>query len=439
MLTGELRRKIEARFGHPIRYPKDCELLALHISELTNSSISASTIKRLFGLIKTANSPNAYTLDVISRYLGFANQTELNEELANTESVKQLQNTGISPDGKKSVKLLRGVLNRKYSQLGLTLLICLIIVVGSCFIYKIYFSQPETEWIQLAEMPEVRADGGIANHNDTIFFIGGIDALFLRNNNWMFDPKSKRWSERASMPTARGEFGCALIKDKIYCFGGWLGNNIGSTDAAEAYNIKTNKWEILPNIPHKITSVSAVSIGNQVYVLGGTTRETKNYFFRYNILTQKYDTLSVFKTSRNWCWMIYANGQIYVFGGIGFSHGRYFYCNNVDVYNPDTGLWTTRRKIPEKISKSGVVLKGNEIHLIGGTTLHADNPNEVKNIHFSYNILTDKWKQEPPLPFNIASHRVTLINQKIVIIGGIITFKTNGSNCSHSKKVYIEK
>jgi hypothetical protein len=73
MLSKVIKEMIEAKFGHPVRYPKDCELLSVHITDVCKTSISGSTLKRLFGFakVKPNEQPRTYTLDIISAYIGY--------------------------------------------------------------------------------------------------------------------------------------------------------------------------------------------------------------------------------------------------------------------------------------------------------------------------------------------------------------------------------
>ena len=76
MLSKLIKQKIEKRFG-AVRYPRDCEPLALHIKEVCGSGLSASTLRRLFGFVNGANEPRLYTLDIIAEYLGYKGWEQL--------------------------------------------------------------------------------------------------------------------------------------------------------------------------------------------------------------------------------------------------------------------------------------------------------------------------------------------------------------------------
>ena len=77
MLSKLIKQKIEERFGQAVRYPKDCDRLASHISEVCRATLSASTLRRLMGFVSGMNEPRLYTLDVIAAYLGYKGWAEL--------------------------------------------------------------------------------------------------------------------------------------------------------------------------------------------------------------------------------------------------------------------------------------------------------------------------------------------------------------------------
>lgn len=77
MLSKLIKEKIHQRFGHEIRYPKDCEVLAEHISQTCKTRLSGSTLLRLFGFVKGNRVPRLYTLDIIAEYLGYKGWEQL--------------------------------------------------------------------------------------------------------------------------------------------------------------------------------------------------------------------------------------------------------------------------------------------------------------------------------------------------------------------------
>ena len=83
MLSEIIKQKIEERFGKAVRYPKDCEALALIISSACNQRVSASTLKRLYGFVSGVEQPRRFTLDLIAQYISFPDWDALIKSINN--------------------------------------------------------------------------------------------------------------------------------------------------------------------------------------------------------------------------------------------------------------------------------------------------------------------------------------------------------------------
>ena len=65
-----LRKKIINRFDHLVNNPKDCEQLSEVIYEQTGRTISPTTLRRFFGLLRSKSSLSRFNLDTLSIYCG---------------------------------------------------------------------------------------------------------------------------------------------------------------------------------------------------------------------------------------------------------------------------------------------------------------------------------------------------------------------------------
>ncbi len=74
---------LQKKSGNDIRLSRDCELLALDIEKVTGEHIGVNTMKRLLGFIADERTPRTPTLDVIARYLGYADWDALRLHDAN--------------------------------------------------------------------------------------------------------------------------------------------------------------------------------------------------------------------------------------------------------------------------------------------------------------------------------------------------------------------
>ncbi len=330
---------------------------------------------------------------------------------------------------------LKQVFKKTKKRIALFLLIPFVVLLLGVagFFLTPKTSKPKIDhFVALPNLPEVRNAGRVITYQNKLFYLGGADAAFVRNNTWMYDFNTRKWSEKALMLQPKAEMGCARVKDKIYTFGGWEPEK-GAVNTANCYDIISNTWDSIPNLPEAITSVFAVSLGDAIYILGGTLGETTPYFFRYNTTSKTYKQLPVFDKERMYSSLVVYKNEIYAFGGNSFKKGEYQWHNEVDKYNPNTNTWQRLAKIPTPISRSSVVVVANEIHLLGGSNLYGNNQEGIKNVHYVYLPLQNKWIKKSNFPFAICCHQTVNYKGKIIIVGGSREFP------NPTKGFYIEK
>jgi hypothetical protein len=89
MLSPIIKKRLEEKYGAPIRYAKDCEALAGSIRKVCKCQISGSTVKRLLGIIKGTETPRLWTLDLVAFYLGYGSYNELIAEITESKTTKK--------------------------------------------------------------------------------------------------------------------------------------------------------------------------------------------------------------------------------------------------------------------------------------------------------------------------------------------------------------
>lgn len=89
---------IEQRFGQPVRYSKDCDALAAHISQMCKTTISPSTLRRLMGFVENnKQTPRVYTLDIIADYIGHESWQNLLASFSKEEVGKSIRIEKLAP------------------------------------------------------------------------------------------------------------------------------------------------------------------------------------------------------------------------------------------------------------------------------------------------------------------------------------------------------
>lgn len=85
-MKNELCNEIERSVGRAMKTPRDFDWLAETIYERTHEQVSASTLKRLWGYLDSDIKPRAFTLDVLSRFLGYADYAAFAQRGGDSES-----------------------------------------------------------------------------------------------------------------------------------------------------------------------------------------------------------------------------------------------------------------------------------------------------------------------------------------------------------------
>lgn len=102
-----LLESLEQRFGHKPQAPREFEKLSSLIHNITGESVSASTLKRLWGYDKNRCSPYRYTLDILARYVGYDGVQDFFDKMALVPQANSLTSQNIdtsltSPESSES-------------------------------------------------------------------------------------------------------------------------------------------------------------------------------------------------------------------------------------------------------------------------------------------------------------------------------------------------
>ncbi|XP_006025971.1 kelch-like protein 40 [Alligator sinensis] len=132
------------------------------------------------------------------------------------------------------------------------------------------------KWGESEPLPYAVYGHAVVSHKDLVYAIGGkgSDRKCL-NKMCVYNPTKFEWKELAPMKTARSLFGATVHNDKIYVAAGVTDS--GLTNSMEVYDIAAGKWEAFTEFPQERSSVSLVSLGGALYLLGGfATVETES-------------------------------------------------------------------------------------------------------------------------------------------------------------------
>lgn len=139
---------------------------------------------------------------------------------------------------------------------------------GPLFTAECYDTDSD-QWLPLAPMPLGLYHHASSVFQDSIFVFGGIEEDEEHVNTvFQYSISANSWTHvETMMAHLRAEFSAVTYKDRIYLVGG--ANKTENVTAVEIFNPKSRRWQIGADFPEDRKAMSAVLIGDCVYVCGG--------------------------------------------------------------------------------------------------------------------------------------------------------------------------
>lgn len=252
---------------------------------------------------------------------------------------------------------------------------------------------------------------------------------------------SSSWSTGEQMRSKGTEISAVSLADNIYAIGGQTKK--GTTNLVQLYNTEADSWKLAAPLPEKRDHVAAATYDNKIYVIGGFSDRgvpTADLFI-YDPITNKWQRGSNMPTPRGALTANFINGILYAIGGdatrnyddVDYEPQGAVATN--EAYDPNTNTWTTRS--PMEISRhhmtSAVI--DEKIYVIGGRE-PIGNSSLFRNLAINemYDPKHDTWVSRQPLPSYRSGLAAAAIDDKIYVFGGENTQRTFDNNEEYNPK-----
>ena len=220
----------------------------------------------------------------------------------------------------------------------------------------------------MADIPKPATNFALAVVNGKIYAIGGD---LFQDANREYDPKTNSWKLLVPMPTARQHINCGVYENEIYIAGGLTSwKNI--TQKHEVFNTTTNTWSEKAAIPYLVQNASVVTIDSLIYVIGGAGAKENIWgdvraVETYNINTNSWKHVTELPQLLFGTAAIVVNKDIIVLGGQTYLNGKDDTSKKVFIYKVKSAQWIETTPLPNKNVFFGCTAIGNKVYVIGGT------------------------------------------------------------------------
>jgi N-acetylneuraminic acid mutarotase len=225
-------------------------------------------------------------------------------------------------------------------------------------------------WSNQTALPVATQEVASVACNGKVYVLGGIigqnsQGVIDTNRAWAYDPAAKQWTELAPNPgTAVDHPGGACLDGKVYLIGGLIKAGV-AVKAVYAYDIATNTWAQVADLPQPRGAAGVTVYNGKIYVVGGLGYPDKNDLFAYTPGTNSWATLAAMPTARDHLIFEQVGGKLYAIGGRTAVTIDSVTAAN-EAYDPATNTWSARASMPTPRAAMAAGVLHNQIQIWGG-------------------------------------------------------------------------
>lgn len=297
-------------------------------------------------------------------------------------------------------------------------------------------SLTEQRWQKLAPLPQARASMASVAYDNDIYVIGGETETGITPLVERYDPETDSWSQQKEKPTAVKDVSAVMIGEKIFVPGG-VNIEGKPTNLLEVYDPRNNSWERKANLPLAISAYALASYEGQMYMFGGWDGEkVLDLIFRYNPLNDHWYEAIAMPSARAYAGAVGVGGKIYVIGG--WDGNKYMNVN--ESFHPsreasDLESWKTEPILPG-------VTEQFTIQSIGDTLVVVSKDEEGNSTLMQFSQLENSWAtlfEDFPYPLG-RKIGATTIEGSIYLFGGVdegAVYLSNNLKCQVVFSLFI--
>lgn len=212
----------------------------------------------------------------------------------------------------------------------------------------------------------------------------------------------RSWHFGAEIPTPREGYGAAAVDAMLYYIGGH--GQAGDLAINEAHDPVTGLWSMRAPLPAASRAeMAAVSDGTFIYIIGGRNQglaSVLSELWRYEPAGDHWTQLASMPTARATEYMAAIDGRrIYVVGGrTTTAPGGGGELAILEIYDIDSGVWSTGPAMPEPRSDAVVLARDAHLYVFGGYGPSEVANEDKKDTTFIFDIANNTWSRGANLP-----------------------------------------
>lgn len=179
----------------------------------------------------------------------------------------------------------------------------------------------QQRWQELPPMSVPRAGLAAASYSNAIYAIAGQTSEGPTSLVERYDPQTDTWTRLADKPTAVSEVSAVVLGEKIYVPGGKLANG-QVTNCLEVFDPRKGTWESKAELPLAVSGYALAAYEGQMYLFGGWDGDqVVDQAWRYDPFNDAWHAAANLPSARAYATAAEVSGKIYVLGGWDGTQG----------------------------------------------------------------------------------------------------------------------
>ncbi len=258
-------------------------------------------------------------------------------------------------------------------------------------------------------MPTARSEMRVGVVDGIFYVPGGFGGL---TDFAAYDPENDSWTELAPLPEPAHHMMVTGHNGKVFVFGGGPDLSWHATSSIFVYDPAMDVWTAAGAMPERRMSGEAVSLGDYIYLVGGTGGTTA--MLRYDPAVEAWSVLPGPAQPREHVAAVAFNDELWVIGGRWGGTGA---LATVEIFSPASGAWRDGPEMIEARSGFGAAKVGERIIVAGGEILGA-RPWKALASAEVFDLESGAWSLLAELPAGIHGMPVVGYEGTAYVLGG---------------------
>jgi N-acetylneuraminic acid mutarotase len=285
---------------------------------------------------------------------------------------------------------------------------------GMAFSETFCYDPAADSWSRGPDMLTPRVEMAFVDHGGDVYAIGGRSSSTIANRAVerlrarLVDPVL-RWRRAIQLPVAVRAAAAARLDRYVAVLGGSTAN--GHSDLVQVFDIEAGAWLEGPKLPSPRDFAMALTIGEQVHLLGGADPGILRDHFVIDEEKGGWMPREPLPLGVNAAAAHAIGGRLFVIGG---GRGGANATDAVQIYDTATDKWSAGAPMPTARFSAASALLGGWIYIAGGQGSGVTTLDVVERYHARQN----RWETLPPLPASREALGGGVLGEQFCVFGG---------------------